>query len=69
VDDHARRAVQRWPVVPKADHTIPSTARSTSGVVITMIAFFPPELEVDVLEQIRRSLRDRDPGLARAGEP
>ncbi len=36
------QAVQRWPVVPNADQTIPSTARSRSASARTTIAFFPP---------------------------
>ena len=36
------QAVQRWPVVPKADQTIPSTARSRSASASTTIAFLPP---------------------------
>ena len=34
--------MQRWPVVPNADQTIPSTASSTSASSMTMIAFLPP---------------------------
>src|ERR671937_216566 len=35
-------AVQRWPDVPNADQTMPSTARSMSASSRTMIAFLPP---------------------------
>ena len=35
-------AVQRWPEVPNADQTMPSTARSRSASSRTMIAFLPP---------------------------
>ena len=34
--------MQRWPEVPNADQTIPSTARSRSASSSTMIAFLPP---------------------------
>ena len=34
--------MQRWPVVPKAPQTAPSTARSTSASSMTRIAFLPP---------------------------
>ena len=35
-------AVQRCPAVPKADQTMPSTARSRSASFSTMMAFLPP---------------------------
>ena len=35
-------AVQRWPVVPKALHRIPSVARSMSASASTTTPFFPP---------------------------
>ena len=35
-------AVQRWPVVPKADHRIPSVARSRSASPRTTTPFLPP---------------------------
>ncbi len=35
-------AVQRWPVVPKADHRIPSVARSRSASASTTTPFLPP---------------------------
>ena len=35
-------AVHRWPVVPKAPHSTPSSARSKSASSITSIAFLPP---------------------------
>ena len=35
-------AVQRWPVVPKADQRIPSVARSRSASARTTIPFLPP---------------------------
>ena len=35
-------AVHRWPVVPNADHRIPSTARSRSASRSTTTAFLPP---------------------------
>ena len=35
-------AVQRWPVVPKADHRIPSVARSRSASARTTTPFLPP---------------------------
>jgi hypothetical protein len=35
-------AVQRWPVVPKADHRIPSVARSRSASPSTTTPFLPP---------------------------
>src|SRR5947208_10017557 len=35
-------AVQRCPAVPKAPHSAPSTARSTSASSMTMITFLPP---------------------------
>ena len=60
--------MQRWPEVPNADQTMPSTARSRSASSRTMIAFLPPELEVHVLEVVCSRLRHRDAGLARAGE-
>ena len=36
------QAVQRWPVVPKADHRMPSVARSRSASRRTTTAFLPP---------------------------
>ena len=35
-------AVQRWPEVPNAPQTAPSTARSRSASSITMMTFLPP---------------------------
>ena len=35
-------AVQRWPVVPKADQRMPSVARSRSASAMTTTAFLPP---------------------------
>ena len=35
-------AVQRWPVLPKAPCTIPSTARSRSASSRTITGFLPP---------------------------
>ena len=35
-------AVQRWPVVPKAPQSTPSSARSRSASSITIWAFLPP---------------------------
>src|SRR6185436_20169215 len=35
-------AVHRWPLVPKAPQTAPSTARSIFASSMTMMAFFPP---------------------------
>ena len=35
-------AVQRWPVVPNADHRIPSVARSRSASARTTTPFLPP---------------------------
>ena len=36
------QAVQRWPVVPNADHRIPSVARSRSASASTTTPFLPP---------------------------
>jgi hypothetical protein len=48
-------AVQRWPVVPKADHRIPSVARSRSASARTTIPFLPPSSRLTRLS--RRAAR------------
>ena len=50
-------AVQRWPEVPNADQTIPSTREVEIGVVHDDDRVLAAELEVDVLEVLRGRLR------------
>ena len=61
-------AVQRWPVVPNADQTMPSVARSRSASARTTIAFLPPSSRDSALERGGPRVRDAAAGLGVAGE-
>ena len=61
-------AVQRWPVVPKAPQSRPSTARSRSASSITMQGFLPPISKREPLVHPPADRADVRAGLGRSGE-